>query len=47
MAFPCLEPIKKTREKLKRKIEEGQYKIGEMIVPRKCQKLIVKNGQVG
>ena len=46
VAFPCLEPIKKTREKLKQKIEEGQFKIGEIIVPRKYQKLIVKNGQL-
>ena len=27
--FPCSEPIEKTREKLKRKIEEGEYSIGE------------------
>ena len=46
VAFPCLEPIKKTREKLKQKIDKGQFKIGEMIVPRKYQKLIVKNGQL-
>ena len=46
ISFPCPEPIEETQKKLKRKIKSGEYSLGELIVPRKYQKLVVKDGQL-
>ena len=44
ISFPCQETETQAREKLKEKVCSGEYCLGDVIVPRKYEKLVYKDG---
>ena len=46
ISFPCQDTVDHIKEKLRAKIEQGEYSLGEKIVPREYEKLILKEGRL-
>ena len=44
ISFPCQETETQAREKLKEKVSSDEYCLGDVIVPRKYEKLVYKDG---
>ena len=46
LSLPCHQPSEKVKEKLKTEIAAGVYNPGELVVPRKCEKLVLTNASL-
>ena len=46
ISLPCDEPVPTIKERMKQKLEAGEYSVGEIIVPRRYEKLVLQNKKI-
>ena len=46
ISLPCEEPVSAIKERMKQKLEASKYSVGEIIVPRRYEKLVLENKQI-